>query len=205
MTQLRQEQKPWSTNSERRASHTNSVSCSQRRMSRSLFSPPTVRRMCLCIYIYRYAHACSTDSSGDAKMNAGASHRLTLHDLPTELLLLIIKPLRMVEVLYSLVGVTHRLDQLLLSPTYTGVLDLTCPPPEDARPTRRYLSNRTMLTRICRNVLQHIHHHVTHLTLEPKAVRHVLCRWPFPQLRSLALKNVDRDLLIDIRPGKSSD
>ena len=51
---------------------------------------------------------------------------ISLLDLPNEMLLLIKKQLNMVNVLYSLVDVTQRLDQLVLNSTYTRTLNMTC-------------------------------------------------------------------------------
>jgi hypothetical protein len=131
-----------------------------------------------------------TASSSDAKMDNRACQPLSLLDLPNELLLLIMKQLPMVDALYSLVGVTQRLDQLVLNPVDTRTLDLTCLK-VDALPERIYSTDDHVLETICREVLPRVHHHVAHLIVDQSAVERVFDAADYPELDSLSLRDMD--------------
>lgn len=129
-------------------------------------------------------------SPSDTKMDNRACQPLSLLDLPNELLLLIMKQLPMVDVLYSLVDVTQRLDQLVLNPVYTRTLDLTCLK-VDALPKRIYSTDDHVLETICREVLPRVHHHVAHLIVDQSAVERVFDAADYPELDSLSLRGMD--------------
>ena len=58
-------------------------------------------------------------------MNISNNNHLNILDLPNEILFIIFNKLNMVDVLYSLVDVNQRFDQLVLDPLYIRNLDMT--------------------------------------------------------------------------------
>ena len=115
-------------------------------------------------------------------MNISNRNSLNLLDLPNEVLLIIVKQLNMVDVLYSLVDVTERLDQLVLNPMYTRILDMTCVRME-LLPDRVYSTDDHEGERICKNVLSLINHQVNELIVDQPSIKRVLHTTDYPQLR----------------------
>jgi hypothetical protein len=84
-------------------------------------------------------------------MNIPSGQQLTLLDWPNEILLMIMKYLAMVDALYSFVGITERLDQLVLNSISTRTLNMTCLRLE-LLPERIYSLDERALATLCRPV-----------------------------------------------------
>ncbi len=104
-------------------------------------------------------------------------------DLPDEMLLSIVNRLNNIDILYSLVDVNQRFDQLALNSVYIRDLDFTANSLLDGRSQEYY----QFINRICKNLLSRIHHQVNTLTLDHISMKHVLHTFNFPQLHSLSL------------------
>jgi hypothetical protein len=133
-------------------------------------------------------------------MNISNRNSLNLLDLPNEILLIIIKQLNMVDVLYSLVDITERLDQLVLNPMYTRILDMTCMKMK-LYPNRIYSTDDHVRERICKNVLPRTNHQVEELIIDQPSIKRVLHTTDFPQLHSLLLIDLDETSFFDFLKG----
>ncbi|CAF4042360.1 unnamed protein product [Rotaria sp. Silwood2] len=107
----------------------------------------------------------------------------------------------MVDVLYSLVDVNERLNQLIFDPFYVLNLDMTMKSSYDDT----FSISDKVLDRICKNVLPRIHHHVNKLTVEPHSLKYILRNFNiYPQLFSLSFINFQEEILYQYLTGDSS-
>jgi hypothetical protein len=136
-------------------------------------------------------------------IEASAQHRLNLLDLPNELLLIIIKYLPMIDALYSLVGTTQRLDQLVLNPISTNTLNITCLRPE-LLPDRIYSLDEPVLATLCRTVLPRIHHQISHLIVDQFSIESVFHATEYSALHSLSLIEIDKVDAFHLFQGKTT-
>jgi len=134
-------------------------------------------------------------------MNISNKKHLNIVDFPNEILLIIFSKLNMVDVLYSLVDVTQRFDQLILDPLYIHNLDMTSMMMKSYY-DRIYSIENKVLDRICKNILPRIHHHVNELIVEQHTIERVLHTINYPQLYSLSLKNFPPEVLLKYLTGK---
>ncbi|CAF3672013.1 unnamed protein product [Rotaria sp. Silwood1] len=131
-------------------------------------------------------------------MEASTNNFINILDLPNEILLTIIKKLNMVDVLYSLVDINERLNQLVFDPFYIHNLDMTMKSSSDDTSS---ISDQ-VLNRICKNILPRIHHHVNKLTVEPHSLKHILFNGNiYPQLFSLSFINFQEEMLYQYLTG----
>jgi hypothetical protein len=121
--------------------------------------------------------------------------------MPNEILLMIFKKLNMVDVLYSLVGVTQRFDQLILNPFYIRNLDMTSMTMKSFY-DRIYSIDDQVLSKICKNILPRIHHQVNELIVEQNSMKRVLHTINYPQLYSLSLIDFKAEVLLKYLKGK---
>ena len=104
-------------------------------------------------------------------------------DLPDEMLLAICKKLKSVDVLYSLLNVDERLDQLVLDPAHTRHLDFfDCP--------------CSIMDRICTQILPRISRLVFELTLELHKMEQILLATEYPSLHSLSIFTFEQKALL---------
>ncbi|CAF4188138.1 unnamed protein product [Rotaria sordida] len=79
----------------------------------------------------------------------------------------------MVDVLYSLVNVNERFDQLILDHFYIRHLNMTTMTIRSVF-DRIYSIDDQVLARICERILPRIHHQVNQLTVEPRSMDRLL-------------------------------
>jgi hypothetical protein len=122
-------------------------------------------------------------------MNTSNENDINLLDLPDEILLIICNKLDMVDVLYSLVNLNKRFDQLILDPRYIHHLNLR---------TKTLDSSiyNPVYDQICTNFLPRIHHKVNKLTIGSSFMKFIFGIVDFPQLRSLSLVNFQSETLL---------
>ncbi|CAF3615179.1 unnamed protein product [Rotaria sp. Silwood1] len=118
-------------------------------------------------------------------MNIANNNDLNIFDLPNEILLMICKKLNMVDVLYSLVDVNERFDQLILDHLYIRHLNMTTMTIKSAF-DRIFSINNQVLSRICENIFPRIHDQVNQLTVDSHSIDRLLT-FNYPQLYSLSL------------------
>jgi hypothetical protein len=134
-------------------------------------------------------------------MNISNKNHLHILDLPNEILFIIFNKLNMVDVLYSLVNVTPRFDQLVLDPLYVHNLDMTSMTMKSYFDLIYSIDNQ-VLDRICKNILPRIHHQVKELIVEQDSIERVLHTINYPQLYSLSLIDFQEEVLLKYLTGK---
>ena len=134
---------------------------------------------------------------------ASGQYRLNLLDLPNEILLIIIEYISVIDVLYSLVGITERLDQLVLDPISVRTLKLTCLRLE-LLPERIYALDERAFATLCRTVLPRIRHPINQLIVDQFAIDDVFRAREYPQLHSLSLLDLDESYALDLIQGKAT-
>ena len=136
------------------------------------------------------------------EMDIATDNRVNLLDLPNEIFLILMKKLNMVDVLYSLVDVTDRWNDLILNPLYVRLVDLTCvrvAPNDDWI----YSTDDHVIDRLCQDVLPRINDHVKELIVDQHSLGRVFHATSYPQLESLALIDIDDQFYFKFMEGKS--
>ena len=135
------------------------------------------------------------------EMDIPTDNRLNLVDLPNEIFLMVMKKLNMNDVLYSLVDVHERWNDLVLNPLYVRRVDLTCvkvTPSDDWI----YSTDDHVVERICRDVFPRINDQVKELRVDQHALARVLHATSYPQLESLALIDIDDQVYLEFMRSK---
>ncbi|CAF1119132.1 unnamed protein product [Rotaria sordida] len=111
----------------------------------------------------------------------------TIHllDLPDEILLIIMKKLDTMDVLYSLLGVNKRLNQMARSINETMSLDFSTKLSNDEFSS----FDRVKFDRFLYEILPQIHYNVIGLTLDFFSMKHVLLTCEYPNLRMIVTDN----------------
>ncbi|CAF5048599.1 unnamed protein product, partial [Rotaria sp. Silwood1] len=129
-------------------------------------------------------------------MNISNNDNLNILDLPNELLLIIFNKLNKVDVLYSLVDITQRFDQLILDPFYIRNLNITSMSMKSFY-DRIYSIDNQVLDRICKNILPRIYRQINELIVEQYSMERVLHTINYPQLYSLTLMDFSEEVLFN--------
>ncbi|CAF3627527.1 unnamed protein product [Adineta steineri] len=119
-------------------------------------------------------------------MNCRTAHLLDLSD---EILLIILKKLESVDVLYSLLNVNNRLDQMARSINNTKFLNFSM--------------NNVQLNRFCCEILPQIHHNIVSLTLDIFSMERILLACEYPNLTVIVLTNFLPDILLQYLTDES--
>ena len=134
-------------------------------------------------------------------MNISNNDHLNILDLPNEILLKIFQEVNMVDVLYSLVDVTQRFNQLIFDPFYIRNLNITSMRMKSFY-DRTYSIDKQILDRICPNILPRISHQVNHLIVERYSIESVLHTMNYPQVCSLTLLDFPEEVLLNCLTSK---
>ena len=137
---------------------------------------------------------------GEAKMVMESS-RVTLNDLPDEMLLMILRKLSHTDVLYSFYGVNERFTQLVHDPVFTRHLTCVQPVGEDKH---RHLASNQMLHRLCSEVLPSIADRIRRFDLDLSMVKEIFHGRHYPNLSHLTLYNITDDLARSLLSGRST-
>ncbi len=129
-------------------------------------------------------------------MNISNKNHLNILDFPNEILFIIFNKLNMVDVLYSLVDVTQRFDQLVLDSFYIRNLNMTSMTMKSFY-DRTYSIDNQVLDRICKNILPRIYRQVNELIVEQYSMERILHTINYPQLYSLKLMDFPEEVLLD--------
>jgi len=113
------------------------------------------------------------------KINMGYSF-IQLNDLPDEILMIILKKLNNLEVLYSLIGVTKRLNKIVHDPIFTHYLTLM----SWASNNFVYPLSNPVLGEFCLRILPKIHYQIKSLYLESLSMERILAT-NYPNLSQL--------------------
>ena len=120
---------------------------------------------------------------------------IRLDDLPDEILIHIFEKLYNDEVLYSLMGVNQRLNQIVHDQIFTGDLCLLryCSYDDSIIP----LPDST-LERCCSKILPKIGHQIQSLFLERTSIERVLHATNYPNLNNLALYDMNSTVAMSL-------
>ena len=134
-------------------------------------------------------------------MNISNNNQLNILDLPNEILLIIFKKLNMVDVLYSLVDVTQRFNQLIFDPFYIRNLNMTSLRMKSFY-DHTYSIDNEVLERISSNILPRIDDQINELIVEQYSMERVLHTINSPQLYSLTLMDFLEEVLLNYLTSK---
>jgi hypothetical protein len=121
-----------------------------------------------------------------------------LSNLPDEILLIIFKKLKNIDVLYTLMGINTRLDKIVHDPIFTSSLTLL-------RCSSNYVIcplADTMLDRFCLQILPQIRLKIKHLNIESSSIERILRAAEYSNLCRLGLYNMTEDTAIRLFIGK---
>jgi hypothetical protein len=126
---------------------------------------------------------------------------VSIVDLPDELLLTIFKKLDNFDVVYSLVGVNQKLDNVACDISFTRALDLMTIASNEVDDSRM----NTILDRFCMHILPRIHHKVECLTVQACFLQRILHASNYLNLRTLTLDNLELNMASHIFNGMLLD
>jgi hypothetical protein len=120
-----------------------------------------------------------------------------LMNMPDEILLLIMEKLKSIDVLYSLVGVNKRLNNVvrnvisnsIITLIRTSSTDCICP------------LYKPDLDRFCSYVLPQMHHHITRMILECLSMKRILQAADYPNLCVLGLLQFEYNMFSNCFSG----
>ena len=110
-------------------------------------------------------------------MNYSRTH---LMKLPDELLLIILKKLDNIDVLFSLMGLDTRLDQIIRDPCFTAEIDLI-----QLNDNETCGLVDTYIDRFCLDILPEIHHHIKWLKVQSTSMERLLLAADYSNLSQL--------------------
>ena len=123
---------------------------------------------------------------------------MNLLDLPSEILLLILKKLNNIDVLYSMFGIDHQHDILLTDNTFTNTLNFVLTTTnDDITPFPDGTINR-----FCKNILPKIDQSIKYLILDYLSMKIILQSANYPNLTQLKLFNFDDNIVEEYFNGK---
>ncbi|CAF3535389.1 unnamed protein product [Rotaria socialis] len=114
---------------------------------------------------------------------------VSILDLPDEILLTIFKKLNNIDLLYSLMGISQKLDRFACDFYFTKDVDLTTVSSNDTSNSRL----NVMVDRFCTYILPRIHNNVACLSVQASLFQRILHSSNYPNLRKLTLINLDID------------
>jgi hypothetical protein len=125
-------------------------------------------------------------------MNTLNNNDIHILDLPDEMLLIILSKMDMIDVLYSLVDVNKRFNQLVFDPVYIHHLDLTVKTSLD----HNLPVDNQFFNQIRTKVLPRICSKVNKMTIIPPSMEFIFnTTIDYPQLHSLLLADFEHKTL----------
>ncbi len=97
--------------------------------------------------------------------------------------------------------VNQRFHRLALDSCYINDLNMTSIMPIDSLSDQISSKDTQVISRICQKILPHIHYHVHKLTVEQDSMKQILLATNYPQLYSLSLINLQKDILYQYLTG----
>jgi hypothetical protein len=107
----------------------------------------------------------------------------------------------MVDVLYSLMDVSQRLNQLVLDPFYIRSLNMTSMKMKSFYECIYSIDNE-VLDKICKNILPRIYHQINELIVDQYSMERVFHTINYPQLNSLKLMDLQEEVLLNYLTSK---
>lgn len=128
---------------------------------------------------------------------------MNILDLSNEILLYIFEKLDIIDVLYSLVDVNQRFDQIvfgLINVRHVNMVDLLN---INSYSYSNYWIDPKVISKICDRVLFRIAHKICQLTIEQYFMKEILSNCIYSQLNSLTLVNCKEDILYENLQSKT--
>ena len=126
-------------------------------------------------------------------------HRsIELTSLPDEILLMIFKKVNKISLLYSLMGVNERIDEILCDSTFTKSLSLI----EHFSFHRMCLFNDQIMDRFCLEILPRIEDRVEWITVEYSSMERVLLSGNYSNLSGLEIDNANGEDMLHYFSGE---
>ncbi|CAF2954104.1 unnamed protein product [Rotaria sp. Silwood2] len=122
-------------------------------------------------------------------------------DLPDEVLLSIFKKLNNIDMLYSLVGINQKLENVACDITFTRAVDLITISSNELNNSK----SNAILDRFCLQILSRIHNNVECLAVQAPIFQRVLHASSYPNLRKLILVQMDLNIASHIFKGMLLD
>jgi len=119
-------------------------------------------------------------------------------DLPDEIIMMILKKLDNVEVLYFLMNVNTRLNQIVNDSIFTTKITLM------KSTDLTSILPHVVLDRFCFQILPKIHQKIQCLNLESASMERILLAADYPNLRQLEIFIIDPEAVIHFT-GKKTD
>ena len=119
--------------------------------------------------------------------------------LPDEILVIIFNKLSSIDVLYSLLNSTQRLDHIARSIDYAKSINFSV----ELSNGQLTAIDPNKLHRFCVELLPQIHHRIQTLTLEPSSIERILLAAQFPNLDTIVLAGFSADMLLHHFKSKS--
>ena len=126
---------------------------------------------------------------------------VSIVDLPDEILLIILKKLTHFDVLYSLVGVNQKLDNVACDIKFTRAVDLMMISSNGAN---NPITN-VILDRFCMHILPRIHNNVESFIIQASFLQRILQTSNYRNLHKLTLINLKLDMASQIFNGMLFD
>ena len=124
---------------------------------------------------------------------------INLLDLPTEILLVILKKLDNMDVLYSLLGVDNqRLDTILRENNFTNNLNFML----TTLSSDTFSIADPVINQFCISILPRIHYNIKSLTLDSIFLEKILLAGDYPNLTQLKLFNINEKIVSRYFTGK---
>ena len=142
----------------------------------------------LCQHVAAHTHTLFFESLNFMSMN---NLVIGILGLPDEILLTIFKKLDNVHLLYSLLGISPKIDKVLCDITFTQTVDLSTLLPNDASDSR----SNAILDRFYTYILPRIHHSVESFVVQASSLQDILRASHYPNLRKLTLVNLAIDMV----------
>ena len=139
------------------------------------------------------------EGDNDHSMMSMPRGSIDLLDLPDELLLLIMKKMKRIDILYSLLGVNERFDRLAGSTSHTRLVNFTSISSSD----EHVCMAGGVLDRLCFEIMPRICHNVETLILDHWSMERVLVACKYPALRSVIFSSFESDTILNCLKGKS--
>jgi len=119
---------------------------------------------------------------------------MNLFDLPDEILSIIWKQFKQIEVFHSIIYMHHRLRELAFDHVHIRNLNFSYMPNMILWDNTRLSTNVESASRFCKEMVSRIHSLVQKLTIDQCFTKEILCR-NYSQLHSLSLVNFDEKIL----------
>jgi len=122
-----------------------------------------------------------------------------LMDLPEEILMIVFKKLNNDELLYSLMSINMRLDQIIRDTIFTNQISLI---KYNSLPDLTSALSDIVLNRFYSQILPQIHHKIKWLSLETLSMERILLAADYPNLRQLDIFLMNEETDMDLFTGK---